>query len=269
MYWDKEVILWLWRVSTGLQVVLAVRLVASGLYRSYPYFFSYIAALATESTILILLDQSKDVYWKVWVVTRTILLAVETAAVLEIFNRWSDSFHGIGKFGRQLLLVLVAIATGLCLSTVPINWSTRGWLYFAIFLMLVVNRAVHAGLAAFLILMLGFFTKFGGPVARNLKRHTWAMTAFVVANALSYFLLASKNLGIANTLMQAMGNTLMQAISTGTLIFWIVALRSSGEVPPETPKNPEAWAEAEAMNRHLMEFASSVKQKQKRRAAGK
>jgi hypothetical protein len=125
--------------------------------------------------------------------------------------------------------------------------------------MVVVNRAVHAGLAAFLILMLAFYTKFGGPVARNLKRHTWAMTAFVVANALSYFLVASKNYVI--------GNTLLQAISTGTLIFWIVVLGRSGEVPPETPKNPDAWAEAEAMNRQLMEFASSVKQT--RRAAGK
>jgi hypothetical protein len=249
---DRELILWLWRVSTALEVVLCIRLAATGLWRSYPYFFAYIAALATESTILLSLDQSTRIYWKVWVLTRAILMAVETAAVLEIFNRWSDSFHGIGKFGKQLLLVLVSIATGLCLSTVPINWSTRNWLYFAIFLMLVVNRAVHAGLAAFLILMLGFYTKFGGPVARNLKQHTWAMTAFGVANALSYFLLTSKNV--------SGGQYAMQVVSAGTLIFWIVTLRSSGENLPDTPRNPEAWAEAEAMNRQLMEFASSVKQ---------
>ena len=255
MYWKQEIILiilWLWRISTGLQVVLCIRLAANGLWRSYPYFFAYIAALATESTILMLLDHSKVLY-KVWVVTRAILLAVETAAVLEIFNRWSDSFHGIGKFGKQLLLVLLVIATGLCLSTVPINWSTRGGVFaIAVFLMFVVNRAVHAGLATFLILMLGFYSKFGGPVARNLKRHTWAMTAFVVANALSYFLLASKNYG--------MGNMLLQAIATGTLIFWIMALRRSGEVPPETPKNPQAWAEAEEFNRQLIDFTDKFKQ---------
>jgi len=255
---DRELILWLWRVSTGLEVVLFIRLAATGLWRIYPCFFAYIAALATESTILLSLDQSTRIYYKVWVLTRAILMAVETAAVLEIFSRWSDSFHGIGKFGKQLLLVLVVIATGLCLSTVPINWSTKGW-NFAIFLMLVVNRAVHAGLAAFLILMLGFYMKFGGPVARNLKLHTWAMTAFGVANALSYFLLTSKKVSV--------GQYAMQAVSAGTLIFWIVTLRSSGENPPETPKNPEAWAEAEAMNRQLMEFASAVKQT--RRGAGK
>jgi hypothetical protein len=249
--WEQELILWLWRASIGLEAVLCVRLAVSGLWRSYPYFGAYLAALVTESTILILSDQSKDLYWKVWVVTRIVLLAVEISAVLEIFNRWSDSFPGIGKFGKQLLLVLLALAIGLCLSTVPVNWSTRGWI-FAIFLMLVVNRAVHAGLAAFLILMLGFYTKFGGPVARNLKRHTWAMTVFVVADALSYFLLASKN--------YQMGNTLMQVISTGTLIYWIVALTRSGEEPPITPKNPDTWAEAEALNRQLMDFASSVKQ---------
>jgi hypothetical protein len=259
VYWEQEVILWLWRISTGLEVVLCIRLAASGLWRSYPYFFAYIAALATESTILILLDQSESFIRKVWVVTRTILLVVETAAVLEIFNRWSDSFHGIGRFGKQLLLVLVALATGVCLSTVPIDRTVpRDWI-LPLYATTVANRAVQTGLGAFLILMLVFYTKFGGPVARNLKRHTWAMTTFVVANALGYFLLASNKF--------AMGNTLLPAISMGTLIFWIVTLRNSGEVPPETPKNPQAWAEAEAMNRQLMEFASSVKQT--RRAAAK
>jgi hypothetical protein len=260
VYWKQEIILiilWLWRISTGLEVVLCIRLAASGLWRSYPYFFAYIAALLTESTIMMLLDHSKVLY-KIWVVTRTILLAVETAAVLEIFNRWSDSFQGIGKFGKQLLLVLLALATGLCLSTVPINWSTSGWV-LATYLMTVANRAVQTGLAAFLILMLSFYTKFGGPVASNLKRHTWAMTAFVVATAVGYFLVTSKNYG--------MGQILMQAISTGALVFWVMALGRSGEVPPETPRNPEAWAEAEAFNRQLIDFAGTVKQT--RRAVGK
>lgn len=259
MYWEDEVILWLWRISTGLQVVLCIRLAGTGVWRSYPYFFAYIAALATESAILMPLGQSNLLY-KVWVVTRAILLAVETAAVLEIFNRWSDSFRGIGKFGKQLLLVLLALATGLCLSTVPIDWSTRdGFFELAIFLMVIVNRAVHAGLAAFLMLMLGFYLKFGGPVARNLKLHTWAMTAYVAANAVSYFLLASKNYGL--------GNMLMQVIATSTLIFWIVALRSSGQAAPKTPRDPDAWAEAEEFNRQLLDFVDTVKQTP--RGAGK
>ena len=259
MYWERELILWLWKVSTGLEVVLLMRLAASGLWRSYPFFFAYIAALALESVLLILVDgnSNKDLYRHVWLTSRTVLLAVATAAVLEIFNRWSDSFRGIGIFGKQLLLVLLALSTGLCLSTVPINWLTRGWV-LATYLMTVANRALQAGLAAFLILMLGFYSKFGGPVPRNLNRHTWAMTAFVLATALSYFLVASK--------YYMMGNTLLQSVSTGTLIFWIVALRKSGELPPETPGNPDEWAEVEAFNRQLIDFADSVKQS--RRGAG-
>ena len=118
--------------------------------------------------------------------------------------------------------------------------------------MTVANRAVQTGLAAFLILMLCFYIKFGGPVARNLRYHTWAMTAFVVANTLGYFLIASQ--------VYQIGNGLLQLISTGTLTFWIVAMRRSGEERPTTPHNPDEWAEAEALNRQLMEFASSVKQ---------
>ena len=258
MDWEQQITLWLWKASIGLEAVLCVRLAGSGLLRSYPYFFGYIAALAAESILLIVADQSRDLYQQVYLVTRIVLLPIEIAAVLEIFNRWSDSFRGIGKFGKQLLLVLLVLAAGVCLSTVPIDRSLPGGWVLPVYVMTVANRAVQTGLAAFLILMLIFYTKFGGPVARNLKLHTWAMTAFVVANSLGYFLIASS--------FNEIGNVVLQAISTGSLIFWIAALTSSGQTPPETPKNPEAWAEAEAMNRQLMEFASSVKQT--RREAG-
>jgi len=257
--WEQQVTLWLWRSSIVPLAVLCLRLANSGLVSTYPRFFAYVIALTAESTLLILSDRKPGLYQQVYVVTRIVLLPIEIGAVLEIFNRWSDSFKGIGTFGRRLLLVLLVLAGGICVSTVPISSSMRGWVDFAVYAITVSNRAVQAGLAAFLIFMLIFYSKFGGPVTRNLRHHTRAMTAFVVANTLGYFLIASR--------FNDIGNLVLQMISTGTLVFWIVALDRSGEEPPERPGNPDDWADAENLNRQLIDYADTVKQS--RRGGGK
>jgi len=223
------------------------------LWRAYPRFAAYVAALTGEScALLVALNQNGRVYARTWMATRVVVLSLEIPAVLEIFNRWSSSFPGIGKFGQRLLLVLLALSTGLCFATLPVIWSTAGWI-FANYIVYIANRAVHAGLAAFLILMLVFFLKFGGPVAANLKRHTWAMTVFATANTLGYFLMTARNFWL--------GNLLLPGISAGTLIYWIFALRTSGEAVPVTPEDTEGWGAAEEMNRQLLEFAGSVRQR--------
>ena len=256
---NQTLILDLWWLSVILQFTVCLRLVASGLWRSYPRFVGYLGALAIESCVLISLTHPGKLYRRAWVVTRVVLLALELLAVLEIFNRWSASYPGIGRFGRRLLLVLLALATGLSVSTLPIAWSSKGWIV-ATYIISIANRAVQAGLAAFLIFMLVFFLKFGGPVAANLRRHTWAMTVFITANTLGYFVITAR--------AYELGNTLLQAVVVGSLIYWLFALRISGDKAPVAPVDgPGRWEAAEEMNRQLMDFASSVKQS--RRAVGK
>lgn len=252
MQWQQAVIFWLWRASIALQFVLCAKLALTGLWRSYRKFAAYLAALTAESCVLIAVTQNGHLYAKLWGITRVVVLALEIPAVLEIFDRWSLSYPGIGKFGQRLLLVLFVLAAGLSFATLPINWSLKGWV-LADYLVMDTNRAVSVGLAAFLILMLVFFMKFGGPVAVNLKRHTWAMTVFTTANAIGYFLMTARSFWLANLLLST--------ISAGALVYWIFALNPSGEEPPATPPDDtDGWAEAEEMNRQLLEFAGSVRQ---------
>jgi hypothetical protein len=252
VYSSQTVIFGLWWASVALQAVVCIRLAITGLWRSYRRLVWYLGGLAIESCVLLAISNNVALYRKAWVVTRLILLYLEVLAVLEIFRRWSASYRGIGKFGQQLLGVLCVLAMGLLLATVPIAWSSSGW-NFTIYAMSVGNRAVHAGLAAFLILMLGFFLKFGGPVAPNLWRHTWAMTIFASANALSYFVVTAGRF--------AVGVLLLQGISTATLVYWLLALRKAGEEIPVTPNNAELWAEADELNRQLLGYADSFKRR--------
>jgi hypothetical protein len=147
------------------------------------------------------------------------------------------------------VVVLMAISIGVSLSTLPVAWSSTGW-QVAVQLVTIVNRGVNICCAIFLLLTLGFFYKFGGPVAPNLKRHTWSMAAFVSANVLSYFALSSHAFVLANILLPS--------VSLAALAFWTVALTHAGELQPETGYNAEEWAAAEHMNTQLQKLADSV-----------
>jgi hypothetical protein len=252
------VILVLWWTSIFLQVAVCARVIQLRLAGRYPLFSAYIGALAVESVILLQALHRHSGYRKTWVITRAVLLCLEFLAVLEIFRRWSTCYPGIGKFGQGLLIVLLVSATGFSVASVPISWSSTGWT-LATYIMGVANRAVQTGLAAFLLLMLGFFVKFGGPVPPNLKRHTWAMTAFISANTVGYFLLTS-----GSGMLGAVGNVLLPAVSSGSLIYWIFVIRGAGEQMPVVPDNSAQWAEAEELNRQLLTYADSFKQSRAR-----
>jgi hypothetical protein len=244
--------IWYWSVLIGsflLQAVLAIRLLATGFWRVYPAFTLYTVALWTESGILLAFAHDQRLYGHVWIFSRLIALLLEVAAVLSIFGRWTVSFPGIGVFGRSLLAVLTAVSVGLALSTVPVTWSKEGW-RVAYKLMTITNRVSSACFACFLVLTIAFFSKFGGPVAANLKRHSWSMAVFVTANTVSYFLATSH--------MFELANIFLPSIAMAALGYWIFAFRKSGEAQPVTPADPGRWAVADAMNEQLLKLADSV-----------
>jgi hypothetical protein len=222
---------------------------SSGLWKVYRAFSVYVFALFVESGLLLTLVRNPTMYGRVWVVSRLTILSLEVLVVLSIFGRWTASYRGIGAFGRRLVVVLMAVSIGLAASTLPVNWSIGG-VALALQLTAIVNRGANFCFAAFLLLTIGFFYKFGGPVAPNLKRHSWAMTAYVSANVVSYFAMASHIFWLSNILLPV--------VSLATLAYWILAFRNSGEEQPTTTGDPEKWAVAEAMNEQLQKLADSV-----------
>jgi hypothetical protein len=76
------------------------------------------------------------------------------------------------------------------------------------------------------------------------------MEAYVSANALSYLMMSWHAFITANVMLPV--------VSVSSLVFWIVALRPSGEAQPLSAFNAEEWAETEEMNRQLQKLADSV-----------
>jgi hypothetical protein len=248
-YYLRAVINLLSFASIVLLGVLWIRLMSSGLWKFYRAFSVYVFALLVESGVLLALTRNRLLYRDIWVVSRLTILLLETVVVLSIFGRWTGSYKGIDAFGRRLVVILMAVSVGLAFSTLPVSWSANGWNVVAQ-LTTIANRAASIGFGLFLLLTLGFFYKFGVPIAPNLRRHTWAMTAYASANAISYFVMARHVFWVSNILFPV--------VSLVTLAFWIFAFQASGEEQPVTPPNPERFAAAEAMNLQLQKLADSV-----------
>jgi hypothetical protein len=227
---------------------LWIRLLLSRLWRSYPWFTAYIFSLGLESGLLLAVVHQRVLYQRIWVVFRLIDAVLVAKVVLAIFGQWTSSFHGIGAFGRRLAVLIIAVSTAAVFFTFPVSWPNHAW-DLVVKVAIVSSRAANIGFALFLLLTMIFFLKFGGPVAPNLRRHTWAMAAYLGATSASYFVLAS---------WVWIGNTLLPTVTILALLFWIFALRPAGEIQPETAGNPELWEEAEEMNRQMQKLADAV-----------
>ncbi len=245
----NRIVALLWYGSIALLAALSLRLLIGGKLRRYTAFTLYILSLTLEAVILLYTSKDPSLYGRMWTFSRPVCMILELSAVLAIFSRWTFSYDGIGVFGKWLLAVLMAASVGVALSTTNIGWSADGW-QVAYQLMTIVNRGVNCCLALFLVFTAAFFYKFGGPVAPNLKRHTWSMAAFVTANAISYFFLAAH--------LFATANILLPVVSSAALVFWMFAFTQAGEIQPDSVFDREEWAVAENMNRQLQKLAKSV-----------
>jgi hypothetical protein len=235
--------------TTVLLAVLGIRLFVSRLSRSYPWFTAYVCSLCVEAGVLLLMEShQRHVYNRIWTGFRLLNVPLEAKAVLGIFDRWTFSFPGIGAFGRRLLVFLLLAAIAVVIFTLPVGWPPGAW-GRALTVAVVANRATNIGFSMFLLLTVGFFAKFGGPVAPNLRIHTWAMAAYVTATSASYFVL---------TRSVFLGQVLLPAVTMVPLIFWIVALRGSGETQPITIGDENEWAKTEAMNDQMQKLADAI-----------
>jgi hypothetical protein len=235
--------------ATVLLTLLWIRLLFSRLWRFYPWFTAYIFSLWLESGLLLKAGYQGTLYQNIWITFRLVDAVLVSKVVLEIFGQWTRSFPGIGAFGRRLVILILVIATAVAITILPVGWPNTTQVVM-LKVALVANRSTNMGFGLFLLLTLGFFWKFGGPVAPNLKRHTWAMAVYVAATSASYFIVGQ---------WAKVGNELLPAVTDAALLFWIFALSGAGERQPETARDEALWEEAEAMNVQMQKLADAVR----------
>src|SRR6185437_3230407 len=112
-------------LSLGLTVALALRLFLSGLFRSYPVFFSYILFQIFEATYPLFIKSTSQDYVHVYVYTHWIAYLLHILLVAEICRLILARHPGIYSLGRWAIYVGVLISLMFTLLTLTPHVNPR------------------------------------------------------------------------------------------------------------------------------------------------
>jgi len=155
--------------------------------------------------------------------------AVSAWLVFELFSRWSESYPGIGRFGKLLLTGILTIAVLVSIAFWNADWEalvfTRNFRIYYI-----LDRIAWVTLALFVVCTWLFFRNYPVPIAPNVVRSTYIAMVYFVVNALSEWTFTLK--GMYGPAVVAPVNLMIVTSTTVCFAAWAILLTRRGEVPP-------------------------------------
>ena len=204
--------------TTGL-VLLSIRIWWTGLYRTYPSFFSYLLIALLQSAVLAFLPYSSSGYRYAWLAFEGLIACLYILVVLELFSVVLRDLPGIAKLSRRYiggsLLLAIAISVGLLALEKSTTYLVAAFLMF--------ERSVVSSLVIFVLLMTVFLAYYPIQLTRNVILYSGAYTFYFLAKA-TLLLLENRTHQVS-----PFTNPLLIGISTMCLWFWSFTLSRRGE----------------------------------------
>jgi hypothetical protein len=204
--------------------ILGVRLFATGLYRRYRVFFSYLIFATLRLGVVACVRPTSDAYQKFFVLTEPMEWLLFVLVVLEIFALVLQDYRGLATVGRWALItaVLIAlVASGLSLMA-PSQLTIQGHLMRYYYL---AERAVYFSLVVFLLSILGLLMQYPITLSRNVIVHSMVFSVYFLGNTVLYLLLSMLQRETIPTITYA-----LDAVTLVALGAWLVMLNPAGEV---------------------------------------
>jgi hypothetical protein len=205
-----------------LSVALGIRLYASGLYRTFRIFFIFIVFYSLHSGVLLVLDQTKNLYFKVWVLTAPVEWILQVMVVLELYSLVLRNHRGLYRVGRWALIVAVAIALlAAALSfIIPSEPLVRSRV---LSYELMAERTIYLSLLVLILTLMFLLMRYPIRLSRNIAVHYVVFVMFFLGNAfVGLFLTTGGDVSPAIQYVVL----LVAAIALGT---WLVLLSPAGE----------------------------------------
>lgn len=214
----------LWYVSTGLFVVLALKLWRSGLSLKYTSFTVAALAVALLSLAAMPFTPGTFAYGLVWIISEPIILLLYVLVVLELYALVLRDYAGLATLSRRSLSVFVGLSIGISLLTLfpDLNHpETRSpWLVYVHIL----QRGVMTSLLVFLMFMLGFLAWYPVRVSRNTIVHSMVFVVFFLSRTISTFYL-----NVVGDEARRLVSLALLVINVACVSVWILALNPAGE----------------------------------------
>jgi hypothetical protein len=232
-------------------LVLCLRLWREGLYRIYPYFFSFLALELCQTLIPVLVPLRSRLYRDLFVTSQALIVVFEALVVLELYKAVLGKLEGISRIVQRYVRITLglAVVVALLLLRLENNTATMTGYVFAF------QRTVLSTLVVFVLLISGFLVYYPVPLGRN-------VIAYMVGYAI-YFLVAN-----TASLIQDLGyfwirllGSVDMAVFAGCILLWLLMLDRQGEAKRvvvghqwDHADEGRLLAQLEAINASLLRF---------------
>lgn len=253
-----EAISIIWKICVLAELAVAGRLLLQGLAGEYPALMTVCSVLPLKSLLLMYVyahvtpgqaDQARLITENLapgeWILYAWV--------VYELFSRWTRSYKGIGRFGKLLLVVLLAASILLSAALWHSEWKALDFARnFRIYYIL--NRVIFGALALFVVGMWWFFRRHPVATAANVVRHTQISMVYFAGAAVGFLSFTMMGLNAVRV-----ANLGLMVLTTVSFCAWAALLSRTGQIAPAVQRvSPEDRQRIERINQELLNLMGEL-----------
>jgi hypothetical protein len=197
---------------------LVLRVIVTGLFRTYPYFFGYLLVASLQALILAFLSPGSPSYEYPWMITQALLTCSGVFVLLELYALVLRDLRGIASTSRRYLKICLGLAISASLLLLLVENAPIG----PITAFMVIDRALVTSMLIFLLLLTAFMVYYPIPINRNLVVYSIGYAVYFLTKASSLLMLNTHYAWIRPFAF------LVITACTVSMLFWLVGLRSEG-----------------------------------------
>lgn len=200
-------------------LLLCLKLWWNGLYKTYPFFFSYLVLDFLQALIPVLVPVESHIYRDLFVVSQSLIVAFYAFVVLELYSVILGGLEGIASVARRYIKITLVFAIFLSFLPLAVEKTPNtltGYLF-------IFERPILSSLVAFVLLISAFLVYYPIPLGRNVIVYLTGYAVYFLTIATMAFI---NNLGY---FWNRQKSNIDMSISVICILFWLLALSRQGE----------------------------------------
>jgi hypothetical protein len=169
----------LWWCGDLMLILLLYRAISARLWKAYPYFYFYAAAVVCQAVVRLAAARNDAIYTIVYWASEFVTGTIGFGVTWEIYRDVLMPYEGIRRMARSVLLGLLVLVV--FRGIVEFAANPRGYPSTT----LEVVRNLGVGQAILLIAMLGLVVHYAVPMGRNLRWMLIGYGAYIGSNIVS------------------------------------------------------------------------------------
>jgi hypothetical protein len=250
----------LWLANIVLLVILAGKLVQSGLFLRYKAFFFLVCFLAARNSVIELLSGKLEPSFWFWLATEPILVLSFIVAVIETYALALNHYRSLRTFSSHVLGWSIVIASVISVLSILPDLQFNAEPENAMFLLTnVVRRGIYTSLLAFLSLLLVGITIYPVKMSRNAVIHCILFSVLFFSYAATILGMNFKGYDFVEVV-----NSVFAVVDSVVFVLWIVLLSPAGETVQRSVRANLSEEEAARMMKVIQRMNDAIADTSKR-----